>query len=106
MPPGWNDECETRPKEDQAAFGVDGIHHPPPSPDLIVGVNAGRTGIAASRNQDRRSFRDDQTARRGTLRVIFGVQRARGEACALGAHSRQRGHHDTMLQPTGTDLER
>jgi len=39
----------------------------PPSPDLIIRINAGRGGIAASGRHHRRGFGDDQAARRGSL---------------------------------------
>ena len=93
-------------EKDHAALGMNRIDDAPPTPDLLIGIDAGGRRIAASRHHDRRGLGDNQAARRGALTVIFGIERARREARSLRPHPRQWRHHHAMLQPIGADLKR
>jgi len=67
-------------EKDQSALGMHRVDDAAPALDLLLRIDAGCAGIAASARHDRRGFRDDQAMRRGALRVIFRVQRPRREA--------------------------
>jgi hypothetical protein len=93
-------------KKDQPALGMHGIDHAAPSFHLRLRIDAGHAGIAAPRHGDRRRFRDQQTAGRGALAIIFRIERPRHETQSFGAHSCQRRHHHAMAEPVRTDLKR
>jgi len=81
--------------KDAAALGVDRVGDAPPSGDLIVRIDAGRAGIAIAADRDGRCLRDDEAALRRTLGIILDHQLARNVTW-IGAHPRQRRHHDAM----------
>src|SRR5579859_5874610 len=93
-------------EKDQAALGVYGVDHTAPSLDLRLRIDAGNAGIATAGHHDGRGFRNQQTARRGALRIVFGVERSRRETQSFRPHSCQWRHHDTMLEPVRADLKR
>jgi len=93
-------------EEDDAALGVHRIRHLAPAGDLRVGIDARRRRIAAAVREHRRGFGDEQAALRRALAVIFGVERPRRKALALGPHARQRRHRDAMRKLVRTDLQR
>ena len=91
-------------QEDDAAFGVHGIDHLAPALDLRLGIDAGFAGAAERSRGHRGGFGDEQAARRGALRVIFGVERPRRQRRFFRAHARQRRQREAMLELIGTDL--
>src|ERR1700678_1169462 len=93
-------------EENQAALGMHGFGDVAPSPDLRFRIDARGAGIAASRRHDRRGLGDDQTARRGALTVIFGVELPRREARSFRPNVRQGRRQVAMMEAEETDLQR
>jgi hypothetical protein len=84
-------------QEDPATLGMDRINDTPPSGDLTIRIDAGRAGIAVAADRDRRRLRNDEAAARRALGIVLDNHVARNLA-RIGAHPRQRRHHDTMGQ--------
>src|SRR5882762_9295355 len=76
-----------------------------PASDVCIVINAGRTEIAATGQRDWRRFRNDKTALRRALRVIFSHDIARNITGLFGAHARKRSHYHAMGQDYGADLD-
>ncbi len=93
-------------KEDHATLGVNGIDHLSPARDLLLGINPGDAGTAETRRRHRRGFGDQQSARRGALGVIFGIQRQWRQTRLLRPHPGQRRQYQTMFELIATDFER
>jgi hypothetical protein len=91
--------------EDAAALGVDRVGDALPSRDLIIRVDTRRPGITVAAGRDRRRFGHDQAAVGRALGVVFDHEVA-GNVAGIGAHPRQRRHHDAMGQSIGADLGR
>src|ERR1700733_12486538 len=84
--------------EHAPALGMDRVRDALPADDLFVAVDPRRAPVAAAGGRDRRRFREDQPAIRGTLAVVFEVQIARRAARPLGAEAAQGGHDDAVLE--------
>src|SRR3954467_8152542 len=93
-------------EKDDAALGVHGVDHLAPARDLRLRIDARRRRIAAAVREHGRGLGDDQAALSGALTVIFGVERPRRKALALGPHARQWRHRDAMRELVRTDLQR
>ena len=93
-------------EKDDAALGVHGIRHLAPACDLRLRIDAWCRRVAAAVREHRRGFGNQQAAFGRTLAVIFGVERPRRKALALGPHARQRRHRDAMRKLVGSDLQR
>src|SRR3954449_11712715 len=93
-------------EKDDAALGVHGVDHLAPARDLRLRIDAGRRWITAAVREHGRGLGDEQAALGGALTVIFGVERPRRKALALGPHARQRRHRDPMRELVRTDLQR
>src|SRR3954466_15612643 len=93
-------------EKDDAALGVHGVDHLAPARDLRLRIDAGRRWITAAVREHGRGLGDEQAALGGALAVIFGVERPRRKALALGPHARQRRHRNAMRELVRTDLQR
>jgi hypothetical protein len=91
-------------QDDAAAACVDSLGDCSPSGDLFLGINSWSAGIAVGLRSDRGSFGNDE-ASRGTLRVIFNVQ-CGGRMAFSGAHSRERGHDNSIWEANSSKLQR
>src|SRR3954452_391698 len=93
-------------EKDDAALGVHGVDNLAPARDLRLRIDAGRRWISPAVREHGRGLRAEQGALGGALAVIFGVERPRRKALALGPHARQRRHRDAMRERVRTDLQR
>ena len=93
-------------KEDHATLGMNGIDDLSPARGLLLGINAGHAGAAKTRRHDWRGLRNQQSARRRALGVIFRVQRPGRETRLFRPHPGQGRQSETMCELIGTDLQR
>src|SRR5258708_30580605 len=80
-----------------------GIGDFPPASDVRIVINAGRAKIATTGQRDWRRFRNDKTALRRALRVIFSHDIARNIPRLFGTHARERSHYHAMGQDHGAN---
>src|SRR3954470_22869909 len=93
-------------EKDDAALGVHGVDNLAPARDLRLRIDAWRRRITATIREHRRGLGNEQAALGGALTVIFGIERPRRKALALGSHARQRRHRDAVRELVRTDLQR
>ncbi len=89
-------------QHDASALGVDGVGHPMPALDLVVGIDARSAGVAVAPDRNRRRLGDDQPAFGRALGIVFHHQIAR-DVAGVRAHSRQRRHDDAVREGIGAD---
>ena len=91
--------------EHAAALRVDGARDVLPAGDLLVRIQSRRAKPSPARNRNRSPFRDDESAFRSALRVIFEHQLPGNIAGLFGLRTCQGRDHNAVRErdaPRGT----
>ncbi len=93
-------------EEDAAILGMHGIGDALPANDLLVGIDAGRTEIAAALDRDWRGLRNLQAPSIGALPVIFDHHVTGHVARLIRTEPGERRRNDTVRERNAADLNR